>query len=134
MDSDEVWAQVAHPRNAGVVPGADALGRAGTPGQGNFIILTMRLAAEAAGAERRFTEAKFQTWGCPSAVACSVWVTEWLTGKTPAEAASLTPQAILDSLKGLPLGREYCAYLAVEALQDALARLAGGAAEERSDG
>lgn len=116
MDSDDVWAQVAHPRNAGIVHDADAVGRAGTPGQGNFVILTARLAGD------QFVEAKFQTWGCPSAVACSIWLTEWLRGKAREEAEALKPGDLIAGLRGLPLGREHCAYLAVEALQDMLDR------------
>jgi len=115
-DSDAVWAEVSHPRNAGVVPDADAAGRAGTPGEGNFIVFTARLDGN------RFSEVKFQTWGCPSAIACSVWVTEWLAGRTLLEAASLSPEDVTRELRGLPLGREHCAYLAVEALQDLLRR------------
>ena len=116
ITSDEVWAEVSRPRRAGVVPQADAAGQAGVPGQGGYIIVTLSIQDEVV------RDARFQTWGCPSAVACGIWITEWAMEKTLDAADEIDTENLVNGLRGLPLGREYCAIQAVAALKDAIRR------------
>ena len=70
----------------------------------------------------RISEATFETYGCTSAVACGSYVTDWIKGKTVCEAQQLDWDEIAMALD-LPLGKEHCAQLAVNALRDALNQL-----------
>jgi nitrogen fixation NifU-like protein len=109
-----------HPRRAGVLNDADVVGQDGIPGQGPFMVLYLKIR------EGRIAEARFQTWGCPAAIACGSWVSEWAVDKTLDEASSLGPEEVERSLGGLPLGKEHCAPLAVNALNNALASALDG--------
>jgi nitrogen fixation NifU-like protein len=94
----------------------EVVGTDGVAGQGNYLALQMRVDGE------RIAEAAFQTYGCPAAIACGSFVTEWITGKTVGEAATLEWDEVAVALE-LPLGKEHCAQLAVNALRDALNQL-----------
>ena len=65
--------------------------------------------------------AAFRTHGCATTIAAGSCLAEWVTGLPVAEATAITPEALNDRFGGLPLGREYCAGLAVRALRRALA-------------
>lgn len=105
-----------HPRNSGTLEAPTAVGSAGVPGRGNYMVIHILVAAG------RIREAAFQTYGCPGAIACGSAVTELAKGKTPAEAARLSRDDVDRLLGGLPLGKGHCADLAVNALRDALAK------------
>ena len=104
------------PSNAGRLEDATAVGRAGAPGQGNYVVLYLRVEGG------HIIHAAFQTYGCPGAVAAGSVTTELVAGKSLTEAANVTAQTILDALDGLPPGRAHCAGLAASALHDALAK------------
>jgi nitrogen fixation NifU-like protein len=111
-----------HPRNAGEMESPDVVGQAGSPGQGEFVVIQLRLEGD------RITQARFQTFGCgPAIAACSV-LTEWLTGKTVEEAKDMDGQRLVELLGGLPADKVFCAELAISALRDALGKI------EESDG
>lgn len=114
MYSETVLDHFNNPRNAEGPGDSDAVGRAGTPGQGNYMVISLR---EEGG---RIAEARFQTYGCPAAIACGSWLTERVTGMSADDAKEITPDAITEGLGGLPLGKEHCAKLASDALRDAL--------------
>ena len=101
-------------RNVGALEAPDAVGVAGEPGRGNYLVLHLRLAGE------RITACGFQTFGCAPAIAAGSLLTELIKGRTVAEALALTPRQLEEALGGLPLGRRHCAALAVAALQEAL--------------
>jgi len=101
-------------RNQGNLADADLTGQEGISGQGPFLVMTIKIEGE------RIAEARFETYGCPAAVACGSWVTIWVTGKTREQASILEADDLLKILGGLPLGKEHCASLAVHALKDAI--------------
>jgi NifU-like protein involved in Fe-S cluster formation len=70
--------------------------------------------------QNSIASASFETYGCPVAIACGSWLTSWVTGKTFTQAAVIEPGDLEKVLGGLPLGKEHCAALAVNALKDAL--------------
>lgn len=74
----------------------------------------------------RVAQAYFQTYNCPSAVACGSWLMKWLEGQTISTAASLEASDLMSVLGGLPLGKEHCAELAMKALRYALQQVAQG--------
>ena len=63
--------------------------------------------------------------GCPNAIACGNWVARWVAGRTPGEARILEAEDLRRVLGGLPLGKEHCADLAVDALRAALRKVDG---------
>jgi NifU-like protein involved in Fe-S cluster formation len=125
MYADATKDHFLHPRNATPLEGADGVGSAGKPGEGNFMIISIRLEGDAIEA------ASFQTYGCPAAIACGSCATELATGLPSAAAAAITAEELDRRLGGLPLGRSHCAALAVTALRAALADAAGRAASDR---
>jgi nitrogen fixation NifU-like protein len=96
---------------------ADAVGQEGIPGEGPYMTVTLRTESE------RLVEGRFETYGCPAAVACGSWLMKWIEGKTVAQAATIETADIAAVLGGLPLGKEHCAQLAIGALRSALDEL-----------
>jgi len=64
-------------------------------------------------------DAKFKTYGCGSAIASSSLVTEWVKGKTLAEASSITNTEISSEL-ALPPVKIHCSILAEDAIKAAI--------------
>jgi nitrogen fixation NifU-like protein len=114
MYSEAATDHFHHPRHVGVLEDATVVGRQGTPGQGPHMVLYLRLEAD------RIADARFQTYGCPAAIACGSWLSEWVIGRTKEEALLLSASQVNEGLGGLPLGKEHCPPLAVGALRDAV--------------
>jgi nitrogen fixation NifU-like protein len=104
----------SNPRNVGELLDADAVGTAGTPGRGNYLVLYLKLA------EGCITDCGFLTYGCPPAIAAGSVLTELLKGMPTEQARNISAADIEAALGGLPLGKKHCAALAAEALKGAL--------------
>jgi nitrogen fixation NifU-like protein len=66
------------------------------------------------------TDARFKTYGCGSAIASSSLVTEWVKGKTLAEASTIKNSEIAEEL-ALPPVKIHCSILAEDAIRAAIA-------------
>jgi len=64
-------------------------------------------------------DAKFKTFGCGSAIASSSLATEWVKGKTVAEALTITNTDIVKELS-LPPVKIHCSVLAEDAIRAAI--------------
>ncbi len=64
-------------------------------------------------------EAKFKTFGCGSAIASSSLATEWVKGKTVAEAMEIKNTDIVKEL-ALPPVKIHCSVLAEDAIRAAI--------------
>ena len=64
-------------------------------------------------------DAKFKTYGCGSAIASSSLVTEWVKGRTLAEAASIKNSEIASEL-ALPPVKIHCSILAEDSIKAAV--------------
>ena len=103
-----------NPRNAGELPDADAVGYETNPVCGDAMRLMLRIDGE------RIVEARFQTSGCPAAIATSSVCTEMIAGLDLAEAERLQKEDFVRALGGLPPGKLHCSVLAAEALRKAV--------------
>ena len=72
-----------HPRNAGELPDPDAVGYETNPVCGDTMRLMLRIDGQ------RIVEARFQTSGCPAAIATSSVCTEMVVGLDLAAAERL---------------------------------------------
>ncbi len=112
--SDKVKDHFKNPRNVGEIENPDAVGQAGALSCGDKLKLYLKID------NGIIKDAKFQTFGCGSAVAASSILTEMLIGKTIEEAKKITNKQIADELGGLPPEKMHCSVMGREALEDAL--------------
>jgi nitrogen fixation NifU-like protein len=65
-------------------------------------------------------KASFETDGCMSSTVCGSFAAELSLGKSPDEILDITGEAVLKKVARLPEEDKHCAFLCVEALQEAL--------------
>lgn len=94
--SDKVLDHYESPRNVGTLDKDDpnvGTGLVGAPACGDVMRLQIRV-----DEDDRIIDTKFKTFGCGSAIAASSLATEWLKGKTVAEASGIRNTDIVSEL------------------------------------
>jgi nitrogen fixation NifU-like protein len=114
--SEKVIDHYNNPRNVGSFQkDADDVGTGvvGAPECGDVMKLQIKVENDT------IVDAKFKTFGCGSAIASSSLATEWLKGKSLAEAQKIKNTDIVQELN-LPPVKIHCSVLAEDAIKSAL--------------
>ncbi|HMG03688.1 MAG TPA: Fe-S cluster assembly scaffold IscU [Edaphobacter sp.] len=116
--SDKVVDHYNNPRNVGTLDKSAqevGTGLVGAPECGDVMRLQIKVNPETQVIE----DAKFKTFGCGSAIASSSLATEWVKGKTVAEAMAISNTDIVKEL-ALPPVKIHCSVLAEDAIRAAI--------------
>ena len=112
--SEKVFDHFRNPRNVGIIEDADGVGEIGNAKCGDIMKIYLKIKDDI------ITDAKFETFGCCSAIASSSMATEMIKGHPVSEALELSNKAVVEALGGLPAHKIHCSVLAEEAIKSAL--------------
>jgi nitrogen fixation NifU-like protein len=102
------------PRNAGVLEDPDGEATVANPVCGDRMRVMIRVR------DGRIAEVRWQTRGCPPAIATSSFASELVQGWTLEEVERLTRERIAEGIGGLPPDKVHCSVLAADALRAAV--------------
>jgi nitrogen fixation NifU-like protein len=112
-----------HPRNNGVLEDADGEATTANPVCGDRMRVMIRVR------DGRVAAVRWQTRGCPPAIATSSFASEMVQGWPLDAVDALTREQIAEAMGGLPKDKVHCSVLAADALRAAIAdyrRRSGG--------
>ena len=115
--SDKVIEHYNNPKNVGSLDKSDdsvGTGVVGAPECGDVMKLQIKVNDEGI-----IEDAKFKTYGCGSAIASSSLLTEWVRGKSVAQAQEIKNIEIAEEL-ALPPVKIHCSVLAEDAIKAAV--------------
>lgn len=118
--TDKVKDHFLNPRNVGEIENSDGVGEVGSLACGDALKLFIKL-----DENKRIEDAKFQTFGCASAIASSSALTEMIKGMTLDEAKKVTTENIAEYLGGLPKEKMHCSVMGRDALEKAISHIKG---------
>lgn len=113
--SDLVVEHFQNPRNAGEMPDPDGEATKANPVCGDRMRVMIRIA------DGRISEMKWQTRGCPPAIATSSVASEMVVGWPLEQVEKLTREEVAEAVGGLPADKVHCSVLAADALRAAIA-------------
>jgi nitrogen fixation NifU-like protein len=112
--SDTLMDHFLSPTNRGAMDRPHLVGRGSLDGYPPFVTLYLRTYGN------RVVDAAFEAEGCGVTIACGSVLTELVRGRSLAKCGQITVRDLAAALDGMPVGKEYCAEVAIRALKDAL--------------
>jgi NifU-like protein len=133
--TDKVLDLFYNPKNQGIIEQTDEPGIAVVFGEIGSIACgdALRLHLKIDQPKDTIVDARFQTFGCTSAIASSSALTELVKGLTLDEALKVTNKEIADFLGGLPEAKMHCSVMGQEALEAAIYKYRGIELEAHDD-
>lgn len=113
--SELVMEHFEHPRNAGEFNSPDGEATKSNPVCGDRMRVMIQVA------DGRISGVRWQTRGCPPAIATSSLASEMVDGWTLDQVEKLTREDIAEAIGGLPSDKVHCSVLAADALRAAVA-------------
>ena len=104
-----------NPRNVGDIIEPDGVGEVGAVSCGDVVRISLKVQ------DGRIVQARFRTYGCGTAIACSSVATELIQGRTLEAASQLSKEEVSQAFGGLPATKAHCPILAEEAVKAAVA-------------
>jgi nitrogen fixation protein NifU and related proteins len=114
MYTEIVMDHFKNPRNVGSIENADGVGQVGNAKCGDIMKIYLKINDDI------IEDAKFETFGCGSAIASSSMATELIIGKSIDDAVEFSNKAVVEALGGLPPVKIHCSVLAEQAIKSAL--------------
>jgi nitrogen fixation protein NifU and related proteins len=105
------------PRNLKRMESPDAVGLAGVPGQGRYLVLYVRIV------DGRIAKAQYECHGCGVTIACGSALTELLTGRSLGDSAKLSSNDLVEALDGVPPDRADCPAFVMHAWRHVLQQI-----------
>lgn len=118
MYSERLLAHFHDPRNVGDLPLPATTVEVSNPACGDILRLAARIE------DGRLAVVRYRTRGCTASIAAGSALTEWLTGKTPVEAAAVSSAILEQALDGLPAESRHAAVLCLDGVRALLKALA----------
>jgi NifU-like protein len=120
--TDKVLELFYNPKNQGIIEESNEVGIKVSTGEIGSIACgdALRLHLKIDIATDKILDARFQTFGCTSAIASSEALVELVKGLTLDEALKVTNREIADFLGGLPEAKMHCSVMGQEALEAAI--------------
>jgi NifU-like protein len=133
--TDKVLDLFYNPKNQGTIDTSEdpniatVFGEVGSIACGDALRLHLKIDVP----EDTILDARFQTFGCTSAIASSSALTEMIKGLTLDQALNVTNKEIAEFLGGLPEAKMHCSVMGQEALEAAIYKYRGIPLESHDD-
>jgi nitrogen fixation protein NifU and related proteins len=111
-----------NPRNVGELAAPAVVVEVSNPACGDILRLSARFEAGT------IVEVRYKVRGCTASIASGSALTEWMTGKTAAEAAEFVPAIVDEAVGGLRAESKHAAVLCGDAVKALLKRAGVGGA------
>jgi NifU-like protein involved in Fe-S cluster formation len=117
MYSERLLNHFQNPRNVGELKTPACTVEVTNPACGDILRLSALIE------EGRVVQAAYKSRGCTASIAAGSALTEWMTGRTAAEMAGLTPADIEEFVGGLSNESKHAGVLCVDAVRELLRRV-----------